>query len=60
MSDDELKLTRRFFLRQSAIATAMGGGMYCISQKTDALADDDRPVKLEPPGDGFPYPYHNG
>ena len=35
MSDDELKLTRRHFLRQSAVATATGG-IAAMVLRTDA------------------------
>ena len=43
MSDDELKLTRRLFLQQSAVATTMTAGLYSIAMKTDALAQAPGP-----------------
>jgi hypothetical protein len=58
MSDDR-KLTRRYFLQQSAYTTALAGGLYCISQKTDALGQQQAFGIKGPNEDGDPYPYHN-
>lgn len=41
MSEDELKLTRRLFLQQSGVATAISAGACGIALKTDALARAD-------------------
>jgi hypothetical protein len=57
MSDEELKLTRRFFLQQTAFATAMAGGFYCISQKTDALEVEPFALRETGGDQGMPYPY---
>jgi hypothetical protein len=58
MSDEELKLTRRLFMQQAAIASAMAGGLHSIAMKTDALADsgaNDHPAfRADGPS---PYPY---
>lgn len=59
MSDEDLKLTRRHFLQQSAAASALAGGAYCISQKTDALAADPFTAPKGKADDGMPYPYHD-
>ncbi|MCA9055337.1 MAG: hypothetical protein KDA75_15960 [Planctomycetaceae bacterium] len=37
MADDELRLTRRFFLQQTSMSTALVGGLYSIAMKTDAM-----------------------
>ena len=58
MADDELKLTRRYFLQQSAMSTALAGGLYSIAQKTDALAQTN-PVQVQAAESGtHDYPYH--
>lgn len=62
MTDDELKLNRRRFLRHSAVAAAATGGVTGIVLWTDAQADD---APLAPPkglrggdvGPDDPYPY---
>lgn len=59
MSDEDLKLTRRYFLQQSAMTAALAGGAYCISQKTDALAQDPAVAfaARDLTDGGMPYPY---
>jgi hypothetical protein len=62
MSDDELRLTRRYFLRQTALTAALSGGMYCVSQKTDALAADIDAASLrgrDANQGGMFYQYHD-
>ena len=54
MSDDELKLTRRLFLQQTAMATTMTAGLYSIAMKTDALAQTVTTFAADGPS---PYPY---
>lgn len=56
MSDDELKLTRRLFLQQSAMISATTAGYYSIAMKTDALAQQP-PLGFRGPEDISPYPY---
>jgi hypothetical protein len=58
MSDEELRVTRRRFLRHSAVAAAAAGGLPSIALKTDALAEAP-PQGVRPFGtdDSFPYPY---
>ncbi len=58
MTDDELKVTRRSFLEQSAGATAMSAAWYSIAMKTDALAQapGNDPVRALTTGPG-PSPY---
>lgn len=58
MSDEELKLTRRRFLRHSAVSAAAAGTLPSIALKTDALAQV-QPQGVRPFGtdDSFPYPY---
>lgn len=58
MSDEELKLTRRLFMQQAAIASAMAGGLHSIAMKTDALANAEKIEPLEIRADHpSPYPY---
>ena len=58
MSDDELKLTRRLFMQQTAMASAMTAGMVSIAMKTDALAEEPKQGPLRFLADGpSPYPY---
>lgn len=59
MSDDELKLTRRRFLRHTAVTTAAAGGLHSIALKTDALAQPGPQPFSGRSGDpdSFPYPY---
>jgi len=63
MSEDELKLTRRLFLRHSAMAAAMSAGAFSIAMKTDALAraDDGLPNSTMswPPDEILPYLYRD-
>lgn len=61
MPDDELKLTRRRFLEQSAMATAVSATWYSVAMKTDALtrADEARPAGVRGEDDTIlPYIYH--
>ena len=61
MTDDELKLNRRRFLRHSAIATAATGGLASITLRTDVAAQ--APHVPEKDSSGLtdpPYPYHKG
>ena len=60
MADDELKLTRRFFLQQTSMSTALAGGLYSIAMKTDALAQAP-PAQPENVGGEaiLRYPYSN-
>lgn len=59
MSDEEqLKLTRRLFLRHAAVATAATGGLSGIVLRTDAQAQP--PIQPESTRGGFghqQYPY---
>ncbi len=58
MSDDELKLTRRAFLEQSAMASAMTAATCSIALKTDALAHAQEHGEFEPRSFGpGPNPY---
>lgn len=59
MSDEELKLTRRFFLQQTAISTALAGGMAGIVLKTDAASGDVHQALSTGTGNDsiMPYPY---
>lgn len=60
MSDDELRMNRRLFLKHSAAATAMSAAWYSVAMKTDALARAQqyrmRTFGTEF-GSGMPYPY---
>jgi hypothetical protein len=61
MSEDELKVTRRLFLRHSAMATAMSATWYSIAMKTDAVARaaDELPGTPMSMSDAIlPYVYH--
>lgn len=62
MSDEEAKMTRRTFVKFSAMSSMAAGGFYAITAKTDALAQ-------EPPagaiaflgiGETSSYTYNNG
>ncbi|MFV0444397.1 MAG: hypothetical protein ACK5Q5_12580 [Planctomycetaceae bacterium] len=45
MSDEELKLTRRYFLQQAALSSAVIGGAAGVLVATDAMTRaDDAPV----------------
>jgi hypothetical protein len=59
MSDDELKLNRRLFLQQTAVATATGAAACGIAMKTDALAQP-QPLSadvLDPGSENIVIPY---
>jgi hypothetical protein len=61
MFEDELKVTRRLFLRHSAVATAATASLYSIAMKTDALAqaENDVPAAFGSfPDEILPYVYH--
>jgi hypothetical protein len=61
MSEDELKVTRRLFLRHSAIATALSASCYSIAMKTDALAEAEYDAAMARgsfPDEVLPYLYH--
>lgn len=60
MSDDDLKLTRRYFLQQAAVSSALLGGAAGIVLKTDAAAQDPTPSAIKGNNEnGRPYPYVN-
>jgi len=42
MSEDEQKVTRRLFLRHSAMVSAMSAAAYGIALKTDAMAQAEQ------------------
>jgi hypothetical protein len=61
MSEDELKVTRRLFLRHSTVATALSAGVYSIAMKTDALAQAEQQAAMAAktfPEEILPYVYH--
>lgn len=61
MTDDELKLNRRRFLRHSAVAAAATGTLSGIVLRTDVQADDTplpTPDRLRDEGAGTDHPYH--
>lgn len=63
MSEDELKVTRRLFLRHSAIVSAMSAAAYGVAVKTDALAQDgpEQTVTFGDDDDNvLPYVYSEG
>jgi hypothetical protein len=61
MSDEEYQLTRRLFLQQSAMASAVTAGFYSIAMKTDALAQDVDALRVPLRGDNpSPYMYFDG
>jgi hypothetical protein len=57
MSDEELKLNRRRFLQQTAVATATAGACYSIAMKTDAIAQQHAPDPRELGGENIIIPY---
>jgi hypothetical protein len=57
MSDDDLKLTRRHFLRQSALSAAVTGGAMGLVLATDAQADEPLALLGEPGDNPMMYPY---
>jgi hypothetical protein len=59
MSDEELKLNRRLFLQQTAVATATAGACYTIAMKTDAIAQQQQnaPGVRELGGENIILPY---
>lgn len=60
MSKDEQKITRRLFLRHSAMVSAMSAAAYGIALKTDALAQAEQQQSETFGSDGedvLPYVY---
>lgn len=59
--DDDLRVTRRLFLKHSALATASGAAMYSIALKTDAAAAQPlQPARIRGEDDlDNLYAYHN-
>lgn len=61
MTDDELKLNRRRFLRHSAVAAAATGTLSGIVLRTDVQADDiplQALDQIRSNGSGTDHPYH--
>lgn len=59
--DDDLRVTRRLFLKHSALATASGAAMYSIAMKTDAATSQPlqaASIRNEDDMDNL-YAYHN-
>ncbi len=60
MSDEESKLSRREFIKFTAVTSVSAGGLYALTSKTDVLA------QAVPPGPGpggedmHSYSYSNG
>jgi hypothetical protein len=57
MSDDELRLNRRRFLQQTAVATVAGGACYSIAMKTDAIAQQQSADIRDLGGENIVIPY---
>lgn len=43
MSDEEAKLSRREFVKYSAVTSVAAGGLYALTAKTDVLAQGGPP-----------------
>ncbi len=59
MSDDESKLTRRMFLKHTAMATAATGAWHSIAMKTDAQQQPPPQAPRAGEETVLPYTYHD-
>jgi hypothetical protein len=57
--EEDRGVTRRVFLQHSAAISALSVGACGLSLKTDALAEEPKPVPFREPADDFPYPYYD-
>ncbi len=59
MSDEEAKLSRREFVKFSAMTSITAGGLYAITVKTDLLAQapQNNPLEMNGMGDSTAYTY---
>ena len=55
MSDEEAKLSRREFVKYSALTTVAVGGLYSLTTMTDARAEGSVSQYLTPHDDPPPY-----
>ena len=60
MAEDPSKMTRRVFLKHSAMTTAAAGAFYSIALKTDAQEQEDpMPRHVSDDDLAMPYTYHD-